>query len=244
MNVLDAISLSVSAAIFIGYHFYFIYKTAINPSSTLSGWNYKVKARWVLETSKKKGGDILAVQTLRNWILAATFLATVSMTIAFGLLSFIVSVARVLDPTPGSLIGQLVNDPLLTIKTLLIISFNFLSFFSFSQSIRYFNHVGFAMGVPMLDHLDGDEETDGLFETVDHVASMLCTGSRFFTLGIRSFYFSILYVFWYFGPIYLLASSFLMIAFIYVGDLSMGASKICTKRQEGSALHLVVSKTV
>ncbi|KAJ3303455.1 hypothetical protein HDV03_003823 [Kappamyces sp. JEL0829] len=148
---------------------------SVNPSSTLSGWNYKVKAHWVLETSKKKGGDVLAVQTLRNWILASTFMAT--------------------EPTPGSLIDQLLNDRLLTIKTVLIISFNFLSFFAFSQSIRYFNHVGFAMGVPMLDHLD-DEETGEFFETVDHVSSMLYTGSRFFTLGNRSLYFSILYVFW------------------------------------------------
>ena len=38
--------------------------------------NQQVKKRWVIETGRKKGGDILAVQTLRNWILASTFLAT------------------------------------------------------------------------------------------------------------------------------------------------------------------------
>lgn len=71
----------------------------------------------------------MAVQTLRNWILASTFLATVSITIAFGLLSFIVQIARVIDPVPDTLIYQLVYDPIITQKTLVILTFNFIAFF-------------------------------------------------------------------------------------------------------------------
>ncbi len=107
---------------------------------------------------------------------------------------------------------------------------------SFTQAIRYFNHVGFAMGVPFIDHLEeGAENESDFYESVEHVASVLNSGSRFYTFGMRSFYFAILYVFWYFGPISLLAASVIMIFFITLGDSSLGAMNIDTKRRSNES---------
>ncbi|KAJ2993465.1 hypothetical protein HDV02_002408 [Globomyces sp. JEL0801] len=47
-----------------------------HPHNTMAGWTSCVRRSWVAQILHKKSGDILAVQTLRNWILAATMLAT------------------------------------------------------------------------------------------------------------------------------------------------------------------------
>ena len=83
--------------------------------------------------------------------------------------------------------------------------------------MRYFNHVGFAVTVGMdSSHLEeGDYQ-----ETIEHVASLLNLGSMFFTLGIRAFYFSIPFTFWYFGSVSLLVSTVVVLVLIFIGDLS------------------------
>lgn len=93
------------------------------------------------------------------------------------------------------------------------------------------------MAVPMLDHIDGQDidNLDFVVETVEHVAQMLVTGSRFFTLGMRAFYLSIPFVFWYFGPWALLTATIVTLLFMYLGDVSLGAEKIQTR-------HLVNQK--
>ena len=84
------------------------------------------------------------------------------------------------------------------------------------------------MAVPMLDHLDVQDidNMEFVVETVEHVATMLVTGSRFFTLGMRAFYISIPFVFWYFGPWALLTATIVTLLFMYLGDVSLGAEKI------------------
>ena len=87
------------------------------------------------------------------------------------------------------------------------------------------------MSVPFKDHQqirDLDIE-DGVYESVEHVADMLITGSKFFTLGMRAFYVSIPFVFWYFGPVYLVVSTIATIGFMYAGDSSLGANKVLRK---------------
>ncbi len=133
MELIDIIALVINIVLFVGYNIFFFYKSFyLRSSDTLTGWTSKVRARWVQETSLKKGGDILAIQTLRNWILAATFLATVAITISFGLLAFLAQAARssgLPDLSADSLVHKILTDPLAGLKTILIISGNFTAFF-------------------------------------------------------------------------------------------------------------------
>ena len=235
MEFLDILAIVLNLMIFTAYHIYFFYQSFLLVSSkTLSGWQQSVRSRWVQQTSLKKGGDILAVQTLRNWIIAATFFATVSITISFGLLSFIVQTARLSDNTgidKSSFVYSILTSPLTTLKTEFILACNFIAFFCFSQSVRYFNHTGFALGVPY----DVENDDGGLYETHEHVATLLNTGSRFFTTGIRFTYLSIPYVFWYFGPVAFMVSSAVLIVTLVAGDNSLPGK---FKRDDG-VLRLV-----
>ena len=98
------------------------------------------------------------------------------------------------------------------------------------------------MSVPMAEHFPDQESQkllleDGVLESCEHVAGMLITGSKFFTLGMRAFYFSIPFVFYYFGPLALLLSTLATLAFIYAGESSLGAQKLLQNRKSRSGLQ-------
>jgi uncharacterized membrane protein len=220
MEVFDYVAISISGALMLGYHVYYVYNLMNRPQRVVAGWTTMVRKQWVLEILKKKGGDILAVQTLRNWILSATFLATVSMFISFGLLQFLAQSARVVNPTSNTLIIQVLTDEMIGTKTVVILVFNFISFFCFSQSIRYFNHVGFTINIPMEGTEGSEDEQIDCYETADHVAHLLNVGAKFFTVGMRGLYFSIPATFWYFGSVSLLISTTIVLFVVFMADLS------------------------
>ncbi|KAJ3321837.1 hypothetical protein HDV06_003839 [Boothiomyces sp. JEL0866] len=211
-----------SIALLVGYHIWFLWNLLYRPTNVIAGWTAKVRGAWVREILKKKGGDILAVQTLRNWILGATFLASVAVTISFGFLAFLAQLARVVDPTTNFLLTKMINDPNIGYKCLILLVCNFCSFFSFTQSIRYFNHVGYAINIPMVD-LQNDEDTEEYFyESAQHVTSLLNLGARFYTLGLRCFYFSIPSIFWFFGALPLFMSVVVLLVLVHISDSAEG----------------------
>ncbi|KAJ3276523.1 hypothetical protein HDV01_004056 [Terramyces sp. JEL0728] len=118
-----------SGALLVGYHVWFLWNLLYRPTNVIAGWTAKVRGAWVREILKKKGGDILAVQTLRNWILGATFLASVAVTISFGFLAFLAQLARIVDPTTNVLLTNMMNDPHIGTKSMILLICNFSSFF-------------------------------------------------------------------------------------------------------------------
>jgi uncharacterized membrane protein len=88
--------------------------------------------------------------------------------------------------------------------------------------MRYFNHVGFSINVPMVDiesHGKGTCEEDG-FESTDHVARLLNTANGFFTCGMRFVYFSFPCIFWFFDPLLMMLATVVLIASLHYGDAS------------------------
>ena len=97
--------------------------------------------------------DILAVQTLRNWVMASSFLASTAIIISLGILGYIFQ-HKTISELPFSfdrIVSNIENIDILKILVLFMI-FAF-AFFNFTLSIRYYNHVNFMINVP----LDRDE---------------------------------------------------------------------------------------
>lgn len=84
--ILDIISLVVSAGLFTAYHLFAMWKLKTNPIYTIYGATKMAKTAWVVKIMEEKN-DILAIQTLRNSTMAATFLASTSILLAVGLLT-------------------------------------------------------------------------------------------------------------------------------------------------------------
>jgi len=66
------------------YHVHLYRKMRSDPLSTALGLARRTRALWV-QTIMKGGKDILPVQTLRNWTMAATFLASAAILIGPGI---------------------------------------------------------------------------------------------------------------------------------------------------------------
>ena len=81
-------SILLSVALLIAYHAYLLHTVRTFPQSTLIGLTRKARRRWVKYMVNTNNG-ILAVQSLRNWLMTSTLLAGTAMTVCVGLLAVV-----------------------------------------------------------------------------------------------------------------------------------------------------------
>ena len=74
------------AIVIIAYHMHFYKKVRRDPLTTAVGITNHARRMWVKGVIRDKR-DILAVQTLRNQVMAATFLASTAILVSLGMLS-------------------------------------------------------------------------------------------------------------------------------------------------------------
>lgn len=203
----DLISFLLSVIILIAYHFFIRYKTKKNPAYTIQAVNVIARTAWVENIMQKSGHEVLAVQTLRNSTMAATFLASTAVFLIIGVLTLSAQSDKVEGVWHAlNVVGAKQADLWLT-KLLLILLDLFVAFFSFSMAIRIFNHVGYMINVPLACN----------FKMIcpSHVAIHLNRAGKFYSIGMRAYYTVVPMVFWLFGPHFMLLSTFLLIAVLY-----------------------------
>jgi uncharacterized membrane protein len=182
------------------YHLRWLYCIYRKPLTTSVGINNHLRGHWV-ESIMAEQRDILAVQTLRNWVMASSFLASTGILICLGLLSVAASPQKMAEITPS--LNELVREHrvLWLFKLMVLIVDFFFIFFSFCLSIRYFNHVNFMINVP---------STLAHKITPDYITKILNRGMMHYTMGMRGYYFSVLLFLWLFGPIWMLIGTVIM----------------------------------
>lgn len=192
----------LALGLLVGYHLRLWWQVRRRPLQTAFGLARHTRTRWVhLVMAERR--DILGVQTLRNWTMAATFLASTAMLIALGILSLAATtqgsheVVRLL-----TYVGT--DDPTFWQLKLLLLSAGFLfGFFNFALALRYFNHAGFAVALPA-----GEDEA----VTPEGVAHGVNRGVLHYTLGMRAYYLAMPLALWLFGPEWLLGAAVVTVA--------------------------------
>jgi uncharacterized membrane protein len=187
------------------YHVHYYFRVKRFPMQTAIGITRYLRTFWV-ETIMEQKRDILAVQTLRNWIMASSFLASTAIIISLGILGYIFQHKQIseLPFSFNRIVTNMENIDLLKIL-ILFMTFAF-SFFNFTLSIRYYNHVNFMINVP----LDRDEMV-----TVGYVTKTLNLGMIHYTLGMRGYYLSGPFFLWLFGPVWMFLGSILVLVVLY-----------------------------
>ncbi|HEX8963040.1 MAG TPA: DUF599 domain-containing protein [Rhodocyclaceae bacterium] len=202
----DIAGLAISGFLLIVYNLFLLRKERRNPAYTVRAVNAMARTAWV-ETVMAERRDILAVQTLRNSTMAATFLASTSVLLIIGVLS-LSGQGDKLEAAWHSLntFGAR-HTELWIVKLLFLLLDLFFAFFSFSMSIRVFNHVGYLINVPLsLGHKSISPA---------HVAIHLNRAGRFYSLGMRAYYYAVPLVFWLFGPHLMLLATLGLIVVLY-----------------------------
>lgn len=212
----DAIGFVVSIALVASYHLYLRARLRNNPNYTIQAINHAARASWVEYVMANSSKDILAVQTLRNSTMAATFLASTAILLIIGVLNLsqhgemFGSVLHTINPDEN------IGARLWIIKLLPLLIDFFWAFFCFSLAVRMFNHVGYLI----------NSANGGSFSiTPGYVTTILNRGGSYYSLGMRSYYMSVPLVFWLFGPVYMVFASIGLITVLYHVDRSPKAGQ-------------------
>lgn len=199
----DLVAVFLVATLLIGYQIYLRSVSRRDSLAVLSNAATLARNAWVETVMANHADAVLAIQTLRNSTMAASFLASTAILLMVGALT-LTGQAKSLQATWHflNIFGTLAPE-LWLIKLLAILLLLFYAFFSFTNSIRINNHVGYMVSI---------RQDDGrkLFSPL-MVASQLNLGSDYFRAGIRAYYYLVPLVFWLFGPIYMVASTLILV---------------------------------
>ena len=206
----DIFSLVLSATLLIVYHFYLRHKVRKDPTYTVQAVNIIARTAWV-ETMMGTGKpDVISIQTLRNSTMAATFLASTAVLLIIGVLTLSGQGDKLSGTWHALNAFGATHSELWLAKLILLLFDLFVAFFSFSMSIRVFNHVGYMINVPLsLNHKA---------ITPQHVAVHLNSAGKYYSIGMRAYYFSGPLVFWLFGPHFMLLATLILIPVLYKLD--------------------------
>ncbi len=204
----DINSLVLSVFILVMYHVYLRNKVRKDPTSNVQAINRLARTLWVEAIMNAGKQDVIPVQTLRNSTMAATFLGSTAVLLTMGVLTLGAqtqsSARQVLDMSGAR------DQELWVIKMLLLLSNLFVAFFSFAMAIRIFNHVGFLINVPLaLEHPS---------ITPQHVAAYLNSAGKYYSIGMRTYYYCVPLVFWLFGPMLMVLATLALIPLLYKHD--------------------------
>ncbi|AGW13083.1 DUF599 domain-containing protein [Megalodesulfovibrio gigas] len=228
-HLTDLLCLLASAGLYGCYHLFLQCRLRRDPFYTMQAYTELARKAWVASvmTGQK---DLLAIQTLRNATMAATFLASTAIILAVGVLSMASQTGRLIqtwhvltsiDTTAQSLFG---------FKLLLLVVNLFGAFFSFSMSVRLYNHLGFLINTP------SDEA--GRCQSMEFVALELNRAARHFHKGLRAYYFMMPLLFWLYGSAMLLLATAGMIAVMFWLDRTPRVRREARPRQaDGERNH-------
>ena len=190
------------------YHIFWLYQVRHTPLQTYRGVTKHLRRVWVESVIAEKR-DMLSVQTLRNWIMASSFLASTAMIIGLGLLSFLFKPDHISEmPFDPTVIFSRMKT-LFMVKLMVLMAHFFFAFFSFTLSIRYMNQINFMINVPI--------ECDPSLSP-EFIANTLDTGMVHYTMGMRAFYLSVVATLWLFGPVWMFLGSLVMVFVLYKLD--------------------------
>lgn len=211
-TLIDLVTGLLSLALIISYEIWLRLRTNRDPLHSLSAATALARAAWV-ERIMASGEHIVAIQTLRNSVMTASFLASTSILVVIGLLNMA-------GQSKGSLaqfwhalnVFPEVHPALWTGKILLIVLVLLASFFCFTIAIRLFNHVGYLIALP------GDDPLRSLPPSA--VARVLNHAAAYLALGLRAYYLAVPALFWLFGPQFAVVASVVLIVLLARVDLA------------------------
>ncbi|KAL9162986.1 hypothetical protein ABFS82_06G013100 [Erythranthe guttata] len=219
-QILDYVLVPVGLVVMVGYHLWLLRQIIRRPATTVLGINSINRRLWVramMEDTSKNG--VLAVQTLRNNIMASTLLASTAI-----MLSSVIAVLMSGGTSGHRPIGEVYGDNSklgFSIKFFSIMVCFLGAFLLNVQSIRYYSHASMLINVPSNIHRRSKMGSKDCVTTAEEYVWMTVNrGSYFWSLGLRAFYLSFPLFLWIFGPIPMFVCCVLMVFLLYFLDVT------------------------
>ncbi|CAL1376165.1 unnamed protein product [Linum trigynum] len=224
-RVLDFTLVPLGLILMSCYHLWLLFRVLNHPSKTTIGVNSINRQFWAraMMAEPSKNG-VLAVQTLRNNIMASTLLATTAI-----MLGSLIVVLLAGNPGARSVDGFVIGDRSrvgMAVKLFSLLLCFMVAFLMTVQSIRYYSHASFLINVPLTashpHHLLRQQRqgSGSHLLTAEYVERSLNRGGYFWSLGLRAFYFSLPLFLWIFGPVPMFVSCLVLLLVLYFLDLN------------------------
>ena len=217
----DFVAFALSAAIVSAYYIFLRFKVRKDPTYTIHGVNALARVLWVENIMSDPAKGIVGVQTLRNFIMGSSLMASTAALLIMGTLTLSGQEEHIAQSWHVLSQNGNFSAELWIIKVMLLLVVFIVAFFAFVMSVRLTNHVVFMLYIP--EH------------NAHHNLSPKAVGWRMqragsmFAIGMRAFFFAVPLVFWLFGPYFLLASSIGLVITLYRLDRSQSVETVENK---------------
>lgn len=214
VHPLDWLALIVFLLAVIGYRIFLALMLKSKPGRLYLGKLQAYRNAWMKAHSGGEG-SLVIVQTLRNNIMTASFLASTAVILIMGAVNMMDNIDT-LGKT-ASLFHHHAppSPPINLIKILLIILTLSYSFFRFSNYIREVNYMSLILNIPKQE-LDVIEEGD----SAKVITQAFLSSGIHFSMGMRGYYFLIPLFMWIFSPILMILSVLLILGNLMRRDLA------------------------
>ncbi len=195
----DALAIVASLAMVGTYYASMLARVRRDPLCTIHGVNQLARTLWVEEVMARPGKDVMAVQTLRNFVMGASLMASTAALLVVGTLT-LSGQAEGISRTWHVFSGFGSGSPeMWMVKVLCLLADFIVAFFAFAMAVRLANHVAIMINIPAQDLPP--------VLAPRQVARRLHRAGNHFAIGLRAFFFAVPLVFWLFGPGFLVVAS-------------------------------------
>ncbi len=210
----DWIALFIYLAGLLGYRFFLFLMMRHRPDNLFLGKLQQYRTAWI-EANSGSRDSIVVVQTLRNTIMSASFLASTAVILIMGAFNLLQNIEPPVASVKTFFFSGSMDSAVGAFKVLLVILVLAYSFFNFTWYIREINYMSFILNIPKdeLDRIEGRDSTE-------HIAEMFLTSGIHFSLGMRGFYFLIPLLMWFFSPSLMIISNVIIIYIMMRRDLA------------------------
>jgi uncharacterized membrane protein len=213
----DVGAFATSFVLVAGYHLFLAVMVRRNPLYTAHRANIIARRAWVEHVMSDQSKDVMAVQTFRNSIMAASFLGSTAVLLIIATLTLISQSGTIGGSWHALSLSEAHQPEFWLAKVLLLLLTFIVAFFSFAMMIRLLNHVLYMVNIP------SDRRAHPELQP-DRVAERLNRAGFYYTVGMRAYYIAVPLVFWLFGPYFLLAASIILVVALYRLDRSPHAA--------------------
>lgn len=139
-----------SVLILLVYEAYLFWLGRSSPLKVARTAHADIRARWVVAVMSRPGAEILVVQTIRNSVMAASFMASTAVIALTGTLT-LSGLGNVGNPVwQKSVLSGLQISGILTATKLILLALIFFASFMFStMGVRYFSHASYLITIEM-----------------------------------------------------------------------------------------------
>ncbi len=171
-------------------------------------------------------GDTALLANLERNI---AFFASTTLLIIAGVLTLFAQADKFETVLSALPFAHVINHFAIQLKLSLLALIFIISFFQFTWSMRQYGFLNVMIGAAPVDESGNDEN---LIAYANQMAIVQDQAAHSYNYGLRSYYFSLAVISWFFHPLFLIFASILVVYTLFKREFNSKAVKAITRGQE------------